>query len=152
MVVIPKENAVFWMDGRGRWCNRHGRFEQKKIIDYFNTAIDKDDGGFFVCHEKEGRIEKVYFHCEDTALFVTDIRTGTPAILILNTGSQVTLQYGNLYIKNDSLFANCDDNCIKFTERCLLKMSRWMEYEGDTCYIREGQKRYCIPDRTIGTE
>lgn len=147
-VVIPKEKAVFWMDGRGRWCNRHGKFERKKVIDYFNAAIDRDDSGFFVVHEKEDRIEKVYFRCEDTALFARDIKPGSPPKLKLNTGKQINLACNNLYIQNDSLFMALDRDCVKFTELCLLKVSRMMEYEGENCYIRSENTRYPIPDRT----
>ena len=148
MVVIPKEKAVFWMDERGRWCNRHGKFERKKAIDYFNAAIDKDDGGFFVCHEKEGRLEKVYFQYEDTALFVMKLEMGSPVTLVLNNGSRVPLLYDDLFIQNDSLFMSFAEGCIKFTERCLLKISSMMEYEGEDCFISDGKRRFYIPDRS----
>jgi len=55
-IVIPKENAVFWMDGNGDWRNEHGRFRKKKIIDYFNAAIHKDENGYYVCQEMNFRI------------------------------------------------------------------------------------------------
>ena len=60
-VVIPRENAVFWMDAEGRWCNRHGRFAHKRIIDYFNRSIGRDAMGYFVTQVRGDIREKVYF-------------------------------------------------------------------------------------------
>jgi len=38
-IVISEEEAVFWMDAYGRWHNKHGAFEHKKIIDYFHCMF-----------------------------------------------------------------------------------------------------------------
>ncbi|MBW1899855.1 MAG: hypothetical protein JRI61_12485, partial [Deltaproteobacteria bacterium] len=86
VLVIPKEKAVFWMYANGRWCNEFGKFEKKKIIDYFNRSINSDEDGYFVCQEKEGFVEKVYFRYMDTVLFVFDVRFRDPIELVLNTG------------------------------------------------------------------
>ena len=45
-IVIQKEDAVFRLDGNGRWHNQHGPFQHKKVIDYFHTCINKDKHGF----------------------------------------------------------------------------------------------------------
>ena len=66
-IVISKDKAVFWLNQNGRWCNRHGEFEHKKIIDYFNASIRKDKGGYYVAQTTDDYQEKVYFHYEDTA-------------------------------------------------------------------------------------
>ena len=67
-IVISKEDAVFWMDGNGRWCNADGRFRHKKIIDHFHSAIAKDEGGYFVRQERADLVEKVYFPVSYTHL------------------------------------------------------------------------------------
>ena len=47
-LVVPKEKAVFWLDAHGRWHNKHGVFEHKKIIDYFHSSIRKDAVGIIL--------------------------------------------------------------------------------------------------------
>ena len=75
-IIISKDKAVFWLNKNGRWCNRHGEFEHKKIIDYFNASIRKDKGGYYVAQTTDDYQEKVYFNYEDTALFVVDVLKG----------------------------------------------------------------------------
>ena len=72
-IIIPKENAVFRMDGNGVWHNEHGKIEHPKIIKYFHQSIGKDDRGYFVFQTTDEFEEKVYFPYEETAMFVFDI-------------------------------------------------------------------------------
>ncbi|MCP4022082.1 MAG: MFS transporter permease, partial [Desulfobacteraceae bacterium] len=60
-IIIPKEDAVFWMDKHGIWHNEHGPFEHPKIIKYFNASIQKDDQGYYVNQATGEFEEKVYF-------------------------------------------------------------------------------------------
>ncbi|MCU0564887.1 MAG: MFS transporter permease, partial [Desulfobacterales bacterium] len=80
-VVIPAENAVFRLDARGRWCNRHGVFRNRRISEHFHAAIRRDAGGYHLHQELPDRVEKVYFPYEDTALFVVQVALGEPVAL-----------------------------------------------------------------------
>ncbi|MBW1695092.1 MAG: hypothetical protein JRJ41_13325 [Deltaproteobacteria bacterium] len=61
-VVVPKEDAVFWLDAFGRWHNEHGTFEHKKIINFFHSSIRKDADGYYLYQKRDDSIiEKVYF-------------------------------------------------------------------------------------------
>ena len=146
VVVIPKERAVFWLDGNGRWNNEFGRFEKKKIIDYFHAAIDRDDGGYFVQQERDGYLEKVYFPYEDTALFVFQVDMGDPVRLRLNTGREVALNPEALLIRNDSLYLVLDGERVKFTDRAMMKIASVLEDQADVCFIRIGGKTYPVPE------
>ncbi|PIE62260.1 MAG: MFS transporter permease, partial [Desulfobacterales bacterium] len=77
-VIIPKEKAVFWMNGDGVWHNEHGPFEHPKIIRHFHNSIHKDENGYYLCQEREDVREKVYFPYEDTAIFVFQVIPGNP--------------------------------------------------------------------------
>ena len=37
--IVPKEEAVFWLDAYGRWHNEHGVFEHKKIVAYCGSLF-----------------------------------------------------------------------------------------------------------------
>ncbi len=147
-VVITKEEAVFWLDKNGRWHNRYGPFEHKKIIDYFHTSIRKDAEGFFLSQELEGRREKVYFPYEDTALFVFDVIEEPEGIfLILNTKKRLKLMPKKLFIENDSLYMSFGEDCIKFAESALFRISDRLVNEGDQYWIRAGNRTYKIADK-----
>ncbi|MGA6924623.1 MAG: hypothetical protein WBY88_03015, partial [Desulfosarcina sp.] len=90
-MVIPKEKALFWMDGQGRWHNRHGRFGHKRIIDYFNRSIRRDDNGYYVTQVRGEVREKVYFHYADTPIFIVHIIMDSPLRIALNTGETIPL-------------------------------------------------------------
>jgi hypothetical protein len=127
-VVIPKEDAVFWMDKRGRWHNAHGPFQNKKIIDYFHACIRKDVDGFYLTQIRDGITEKVYFNYEKTALFVFNIeRDDTGVTLILNTGEALPLDPANLYVHADVLIQKHDDTLIKFTDRTMMMIADLIE-------------------------
>ncbi len=147
VMVIPKEDAVFWMDRFGRWCNDGGPFRNKKIIDYFNAAIRKDEHGFFVEQVKESVREKVYFKYEDTPLFVVDIILGDSIDLILNTKEKLTLNARDLFIEQDVLYLQKMGDRIKFTDRVLFRLAEYIESDGPACFIRMNGIRYPIAEK-----
>ncbi len=143
-IVISKEDAVFWLDEKGRWQNEHVVFEHTKIISYFHSAIRRDEGGYYLSQTNIDTREKVYFRYEDTALFVFDVLDDEEITLVLNTGKQVKLAPEALTIKDDCLYMQDGDDRIKFTERSLLKISAKMEDEGDQYFINVNNRRYEI--------
>lgn len=143
-IVIPREKAVFWLDRNGCWRNRNGPFRNPRIIDYFHAAIRRDAGGYYVAQEREGVLEKVYFPCEDTALFAVDVAAGEPAEIILNTGRRLSLDPEALSIANDALYLTAGEERIRFTDRALIKLSDRLEFEADEYYIRLGGRRHRI--------
>jgi hypothetical protein len=139
-IVIPKEEAVFRMDENGRWHNQYGPFRNPKIVAYFNASIRKDEDGYYVAREYDHVREKVYFFYTDTPLFVLDVIRGEEIILVLNTKKQAPLHPEDLFLKNDSLYMRMDEECIKFTERALIKLSDCIDEEdGETVFRLNGQ-------------
>jgi hypothetical protein len=145
-VVIPKENAVFWMDGRGRWCNRHGPFEHKRIIDHFNRSIGRDADGYYVTQERSGIREKVYFNYVDTPLFVVQVTLKNPVQLALNTGATIPLDPRRLFTHADQLYQRSGPDIVKFNDRALMALARHLKdspeglslcLEGQSCLIPE---------------
>ncbi len=147
-VVIPKENAVFWMDGRGRWQNRHGRFEHKRIIDHFNQAIRRDVDGYYVTQVRGDILEKVYFAFEDTPLFAVRVITENPIQLVLNTGETLVLDPADLFVHHDQLYLRRADERIKFSEQALLALAPWLEETPQGLCLRIGNDTHPIPDRS----
>ncbi len=143
-LTIPSEKAIFWMDAQGRWRNRHGPFEHKKIIDHFNASIERDQDGYYVTQVNDGIREKVYFRYEDTVLFVVDVVMSDPVKLVLNTSAQIDLQPDAMTISGDQLYIHSGGDRIKFTQRALLKISRMMEYSGEMYYICISEQKYPI--------
>jgi hypothetical protein len=144
---IPKENAVFWMDERGRWCNEHGPFEHPKIIEYFNKAIHKDENGYYVGQSRDGLYEKVYFRHAETPVFIVEVLVKEPLILVMNTGKQIELDPGQLFVRNDQLYLHMGDEIAKFGERALLRISEWIEYGArGIFYIRNGKRLKILED------
>ncbi len=141
-VVIPKEDAVFWMDENGEWHNEHGRFEHPRIIKHFNTSIKKDEQGYFVAQATEQVEEKVYFKYKDTALFIVDIKEDQQILLSLNTGKTIVLEPATLMLKGDSLFINTPDHLIKFTSHALVKLSRYLKEDQDHLTFVHGGKSW----------
>ncbi len=147
-VIVPKERAVFWMDRFGHWYNEGGRFEHKKIIAYFNASIRKDAQGYFVEQIRGDLCEKVYFNYEDTPLFVVDARIVDEQIqLILNTRETLMLAADSLFIRQDNLYMQRDDERIKFSDRVLLKLADRVEYDGNQYYIATRTGRSPIPEK-----
>jgi hypothetical protein len=143
-IVIPKENAVFWMDGNGRWHNVHGLFRHKKLIDHFNRCLGWDADGFFVSQERGDIREKVYFRYEETALFAVGVVIGAEVSILLNTGEKTKIEPEDLYIKNDQLFMQYRDIQVKFTDRCTMNLSEYIVEKEGTYYFEFKDKRVMI--------
>ena len=143
-IIIPKEKAVFRMDANGTWWNEHGKFEHPGIIRHFNTSIRKDEKGYHVYQSNLGTEEKVYFPYEDTAIFAVDLQEGPPLELILNTGDSVHLDPHQLTIKQDNLYMQTTDHCIKFSTRAMMKLSRCLEEKDGKLFLTIRDKSYPI--------
>lgn len=128
-IVVPSENAVFWMDENGVWHNRHGRIAHPRIIDYFNAAIQKDAGGYFLYQTYDNIREKVYFPHEGTALFAVDVITDPGVTLVLNTKKKVPLLPEVLFIEKGRLCMRLDDRYVKFTEKVQTVLSKFIREE-----------------------
>ena len=143
-IIIPKDQAIFWLDKNGRWHNAHGEFEHKKIIDYFHSSIKRDENGYYLFQKRGDVQEKVYFHYEDTALFAVDLIKDKDTTLVLNTRKQIRLMPRNLFIRSDNLYMRMREETIKFTERGLMKISDLLEYDNDQYFIKVKNRRYRI--------
>jgi len=143
-IIIPKEDAVFRMDKNGDWHNKHGKFEHPKIIRYFNASIKKDAKGYYVCQETDELIEKVYFHYEDTALFVLDIKTNEDILLILNNTDTIKLDPDQLFSRDDNLYLQTPEHQIKFKDRALLKISKFMDEKDGQLLFKIKGKPGCL--------
>ena len=143
--VVPKEDAVFWLDKNGCWRNAYGKFEHHKIIDYFHSCINRDQGGYYLSQVNGNYSEKVYFPYEDQVLFVFDVIRQDEITLILNTKKQIVLDPESLFIKDDNLYMRMGDETIKFVEQGLMKMAPLLEDDAGRFYIRLEDKRYKIP-------
>jgi hypothetical protein len=146
-VIIPKEEAVFWLDKAGCWRNAGGKFRNKKVIDYFHASIGKDDAGYFVSHVRDDMLEKVYFKHEDTALFVFDVLTDESVTLVLNTGKKVPLDSCDLYIRNDHLYAWVNNEPVKFSERMMVRLSSLIIEKDGLLFLEWNNKIYNIPEK-----
>jgi len=148
-IIIPRENAVFRMDGNGIWHNEHGRFEHPKIISHFNRSIQKDSQGYFLSQMiDESREEKVYFPYEDTALFIVDIRSCNNTIdLVLNTAQRLSLDPKTLFIKDDNLFLRTTDHLIKFNQQALTKIARHLDETDRGMVLNMGGRTFPIPEQ-----
>jgi hypothetical protein len=145
-IIISKEDAVFWMDGNGRWHNQHGEFEHKKVVAYFNRSIGYDADGYFVSQVRENRVEKVYFPYQETALFAVDIIQNNDLHVLLNTQKRVPLNPEKLFIRNDNLFMHLKNQIIKFTDRCMIKLSDWFDDANGQFTIHLNKTRYTIQE------
>jgi hypothetical protein len=146
-IIVPKEKALFWMDKNGVWHNEHGKFEHPKIIRHFNRSIQKDDLGYYLSQETDEFEEKVYFPHEETALFVVDISLGKELTLTLNTTEALTLDPAQLFTRNDALYLETPEHCIKFSQNALVKLSRHMEEVGGRFCLTLNQTPHIIPER-----
>lgn len=145
-VVIPREKAVFRLDARGRWCNRHGVFRNRRICDHFHAAIRRDAAGYHLRQELPDRVEKVYFPYEDTALFVVQVALGDPVELTLNTRRRVALDPALLFVRGESLYLTLEGERVKFTERAMLSLAEAMEFTPEGYAIRTGERVHPIPE------
>jgi hypothetical protein len=144
-IVVPKEKAVFWLDKNGCWHNEHGKFQHKKVIDYFHSCIRRDGNGYYLYQEDDDSSEKVYFPYEDQVLFVFDVNIDEEVTLVLNTRKKIRLDPKNLFVKNDNLYMHMGDEIVKFAEQGLIKIAPLLEDEDNRLFIRLQGKRYPIP-------
>jgi hypothetical protein len=86
----------------------------------------------------------VYFHYEDSALFVVDLIKDNDIMLILNTKRRVKLRPKNLFTRNDNLYMRMGEETIKFTERGLMKISDLLEFSDTQYFIKVKNKKYRI--------
>jgi len=147
-IEIPREEAVFWLDGNGCWHNSDGKFRHKKIIDYFHASIKRDRKGYHLFQAHENYKEKVYFSYEDQALFVFDVLETNDIVLVLNTKKQVKLRPRKLFVKGDGLYMHLGNEIVKFAEQGLMKISHCLEEKDGSLVIRAKNRRYKIP--TLG--
>lgn len=145
-IIIKKEDAVFWMDGNGRWHNAHGPFEHQKVVAYFNRSIRHDADGYFVSQVRDEMLEKVYFPYQATALFVVDIIKDDDIHLSLNTGRQMLLDPEQLFLREDSLFMRIENQVVKFTDRSMIKLSDLLEDSDGRFTILVKGVRYTIQE------
>jgi hypothetical protein len=150
-VVVPKEDAVFWLDAFGRWHNEHGTFEHKKIINFFHSSIRKDADGYYLYQKRDDSIiEKVYFKYEDTALFVFDLKIqekSNEVRLILNTKDEISLNPKVLFVQNDYLYMEHAGDRIKFIDRAMLKLTDRLIFDRNRYCLKLSNKIYEIPIR-----
>lgn len=154
-VIIPKEQAVFGLDARGHWQHmEQGRFENPRIIAYFNSCIRKDERGYYLEQDHTHYREKVYFPCEDTALFVFDVKMEDGDItLVLNTGRHERLRPRSLFMRNDFLYMRLEEHRVRFTEHALVRIADLLEFdEGEKVTIRVRGRRYRIPEEPAEPE
>jgi hypothetical protein len=151
-IVIPKEEAVFWLDAFGRWHNEHGVFEHRKIIDYFHSSIRRDADGYYLYQQHEDNVaEKVYFNYEDTALFVFDLKTQKEPDeirLVLNTKEEILLDPKALFIQDEHLYMTYGEERIKFVDRAMLKLFDRLAFDRHRYRFKFGNDSYDIPVRT----
>ncbi len=146
--IIPKEQAVFWMDRDGTWHNEHGKLEHPKIIKYFNQSIQKDDQGYFLCQTMNDVEEKVYFPYEDTAVFVVDLVKKEAGIeLTLNTLDTIALDPEALYIEEDALFMETKAHLVKFTQNALARMTSFLKETPQGLALNFGRTQTVIREK-----
>jgi hypothetical protein len=148
-IVIPKQQAVFWMDAQGRWHNQHGPFQHKKIIDHFNASIGKDREGYFVGQYRDGLFEKVYFAYQETARFAVNLVGHDPVQMELNSGETVAVVPELLFIHGDQLFHRYGEEVIKFSEAVLMQISKHIESDDDGYLLRWMGASYRLKEQSI---
>ena len=144
--MIPRNQAAFRLDGRGRWHGEGGEFLHRRIIEHFHASIRKDEEGFHLLQKHPDFVEKVYFPYEDTPLFVFDVLEGEAFELVLNTRKKMKLMPRKLFIRNDDLYMRAGGDRIKFTEQALVKISPFLAFEEERAFIKVRGRRYRIPE------
>lgn len=75
-IVIPRQEAVFWLDSRGYWRNAGGKFRKKKIIDHFHSCISRDENGYFLYQQKGDVFEEdddhLHINIDDTRHLIAE--------------------------------------------------------------------------------
>jgi len=146
VVVIPKEQAIFRLDGYGNWQGPDGPFQNRRIIEHFHRSIRRDEQGYHLAQTHRDWKEKVYFPYEDAVLFVMGVVKGEDIVLLLNTGRRVRLRPRNLFVKDDDLYMRVGNEIIKFSDRGLIPLADFLEEEGEgeRLFIRVKGRRYRI--------
>ena len=72
------------------------------------------------------------------------IKTDNELILRLNTGEKIKLDPKKLFVRNDNLYIQNDDDLIKFNEYALFSLAEYMDDEDDQYAIYLDGKRYLI--------
>jgi len=144
-IIISKKDAVFWMNENGDWYNEHGKFEHPKIIKHFHASIQKDKDGYYLYQETDDHEEKVYFPFQDTAIFVFDVKEKDKDIILqLNNRNTIKLDPEKLFEKDDKLFLKTDEHLVKFTDRALLKVSRFLEEKSGQLFFKINGSSYPV--------
>jgi hypothetical protein len=143
-IIISKEDAVFWMGENGDWYNKHGKFEHPKIIKHFHGSIKKDENGYYLFQETDDHEEKVYFPYKDTAVYVFDIKEGKDILLKLNNNDTIKLDPEQLFEKDDKLFLKTDGHLVKFTDRALLKISKFLQEKKGQLFFKIKGRSYPV--------
>jgi hypothetical protein len=146
VIEISADDAVFWMDERGRWCNAHGPFENPRIIDRFNRALRRDTRGYFVTQERDGIREKVYFHYVDTPLTAMDILGTPPQTILLNSRKRLALDPSALSIVNDTVFMQSNDERIRFSERAMIRLAPFLKETAKGLTVTVGDQCHPITE------
>ncbi|MFW6216187.1 MAG: hypothetical protein ACOC3Y_00005 [Desulfohalobiaceae bacterium] len=139
------------MDKQGFWRNRHGKFRKPKIIARFHTHIQKDEHGYYLTQDHPIFREKVYFPYEDTVLFVFHVQNkGQDVVLTLNTGQEVPLAPDKLFIQDDHLYLDLDGERVKFSERALVTLSKYMYFDQKQygAWIDYQGRKWSIPENS----
>ena len=144
LVVIFKEEAIFWLDKKGNWRNENGPFQNPKINAHFHSSIQRDEEDCYLFQEHGEYLEKVYFPYEDTALFVSEVLLEAEPVLILNNHERIPLVPENLFAKDDQLYTLDKGHRIKFTENALLRISNLMLFQDDHIFININGEKYRI--------
>jgi hypothetical protein len=148
-VVIPREQAVFRLDERGRWWHlEQGLFQNPRIIGHFHACIQWDEQGYHLAQDHRDIHEKVYFPYADTALFVFEVIMGEEdAMLVMNTGRRERLRPRKLFIQDDNLYMRLGEHRVRFTGDALVRISDLLEFDDEeNAYIRVRGRRYRIPE------
>lgn len=144
-IIIPKEEATFWLDNHRKWHNERGEFQHKEIIDFFHSNIKKDKTGYYISQTYRGVREKVYFRYEDTALFVFDVVKEEGITLELNTKKTLKLNPKRLFLQNEDIYIKVGKEKAKFVGRGMERLADLLEYDG--CFwITLDEREYRIPE------
>lgn len=143
-IIIPKEEANFWLDRNGKWHNNQGEFQHKRIIEFFHSNIKNDENGYYVTQKYKGRREKVYFHYEDTALFVFDVVKNEDITLILNTQKRLKLKPKKIFIENDEVYTKVGKEKAKFVGKGMEGVAEFLDYDNGY-WIKVNNRTYRVP-------
>jgi|SRR3989339_1579443 len=139
VVVIPEEEAVFWLDEQGDWRNEHGPFEHPRIIEYFHSSIKHDFSGYYVEQVNGDVLERVYFPYKDTALFVFKVISGAIPVLVLNTGRRIELDPAALFMDDEDIYVRLDGVKAKFVKHGLKAIAKMIDFEKMTITVNGRQ-------------